>query len=628
MAKPAASVLFSRAEDLRERNAGRDAMYDRLDKLYFLEDKKLPTEGGVQYVTMPYAQSVIDLVADLASQMELTIEIPAANESHDAEKDAEGLEEWFMAWLSMNGKKQQRNIVGEAAWLAAQRAQVIGKTVYLDRSLKKGDDDEYSVAGLPVSLQLRDPRNVYVADGPLGPRYVVERWERKAADVRAVYPGTLDPEIDDDTDVTWTEYWDEKYRVYFANGEPIRQKGGEVVAHGYGCIPYSFGNARTTPFREGSKRFRPVLVSVESLAGTIDTWFSILATAGLSSVTNAWAVYSDQYGGENGKPLDVTPNAKNYFSPQDKIQAIQRGSMPADFFQLGTLLFQAWQVNTFPFNLFGQSPGDIAGYAISLLSQAGRRVILPIWKAIEDMLAGAMLNCVVICKHKVAPLAGDSIPLMVSVDAASGRRRVKRSVRLNVAKVGDDFDLSVKLADPMPQDEASNLRMALEATKGGLISQETAARKYGIVTDPARELERMAAEAIFKQLAPLEGVKLAQERGYIPTEITIPPGFVATDAGLLLPQAMIDSLMAQRRQQAEMEQEMAQQGQMQQPQMPPQAGPMEPMQAPGMQQPGQMGPGGGQLNVADLQSLAGTANDDPNLRGLAGLPSNLPPNKQ
>ena len=56
---------------------------------------------------------------------------------------------------------------------------------------------------------------------------------------------------------------------------------------------------------------------------------------------------------------------------------LQRASMPGDFFQLGNLLFQAWQSETFPFSLFGQSPGDVAGYAISLLSQAGRRIILP-----------------------------------------------------------------------------------------------------------------------------------------------------------------------------------------------------------------------------------------------------------
>ena len=114
------------------------------------------------------------------------------------------------------------------------------------------------------------------------------------------------------TEIEWTEYWDDNYRCYLVDGEPVKRPGGAVVAHGYGCIPYSFGNARTTPYRAGEKRYRPVLAGVENLAKTIDTWFSIMATAGLASVTNAWAVYSDQFSTDGGKEIDLTTNAINY----------------------------------------------------------------------------------------------------------------------------------------------------------------------------------------------------------------------------------------------------------------------------------------------------------------------------
>lgn len=542
--KPSPESIFAKAEALVARFAKRNALYDRLDTLYFMENKRVSPDGSVQYVTMPYATSVIDLIVDLASQMDYTISVPAAGEGLDDEKDAEALEAWLRAWLSMNGRKQQRNLIGEAAFLAAQRAQCIARTLFVDKSIKlpENEEAEATVAGLPVVFQLRDPRHVYVADGPLGPRYVVERWERPAADVRALYPSALPSNVNDDALVEWTEYWDATYRAYFVDGEPVKQKGGVVVAHGYGCIPYAFGNGRTTPFRDGERRYRPVLSGVESLAATIDTWFSINATAGLASVTNAWAVYSDQYSGDNGKDFDTSPGAVNYLSSSDKVQAIQRASMPPDFFQLGSLLFQAWQAETFPFNLFGQSPGDLAGYAISLLSQAGRRIILPIWKAVGDMLAGAMLNCVTICQKKVAPLVGNKIPLVITTQSAPTARRVKRKLRLDVTKFGDDLDLTVTLSDPMPQDVAANVRMALEATKGGLLSNETALEKFKLSSEPAAEMERIAVEAVYRTLAPIEGVKLAQERGYVPRQVTIPPGFVAAPDGMLIPQALLDSM--------------------------------------------------------------------------------------
>lgn len=561
MAKPTPDRIMALADELVERNRARNEMYKRLDKLYFMDKaNREPANEGVQHVTMPYATSVVDLIVDLASQMELTIEVPATSESKAAELDAEMLENWLRSWLSINGKRQQRNIIGESAFLAAQRAWVVGRTLYVEQAVRLSDKvgEKATVSGLPVVLQLRDPQNVYVQDGPLGPRYVVERWMRSAGDIRSLYPKALDAEIDDDQEVEWTEYWDDKYRCYLVDGEPVKGPGGAVVAHGYGCIPYSFGNARTTPYRAGEKRYRPVLAGVESLAKTIDTWFSIIATAGLASVTNSWIVYSDQYSADGGKELDLTPNSINYFASTDKVAPLQRAGMPGDFFQLGNLMFQAWQSETFPFSLFGQSPGDVAGYAISLLSQAGRRIILPIWKAIEDMLAGAMLNCVTICRNKIAPLVGNEIPLVLVTEGQTANRKVKRQLRLNVSKWGDDLDLAAHLADPMPQDVAGNIRMALEATRGGLLSNETALSKFKIISDPASEMDRMAVEAIYRQLAPIEGVKLAIQRGDVPPNVQAPGGWAMTPDGKLTPESLLQSIAkAQALIQGQPEQEQA-----------------------------------------------------------------------
>lgn len=619
MPKPTTAKIWSECNTLVDRDAKRSQLYDRLDSLYFMEKKKTSPDPNVQFLTMPYATSVVDLVVDLASQMAYSISVPAAGEHLDDQRDAEALENWLRAWLSKNGKQQQRNLIGESAFLAAQRGQTIARTLFVDTAIKLPEQTaeaaEATIAGVPVVFQLRDPRHVHTADGPLGPRCVVERWQRLAGDVRALYPHVLDSKIGDDDLIEWTEWWTATHRCYFVNGEAVKVTGGPVLAHGYGCLPYSFGNGRTTPFRDGEKRYRPVLVAVADLAATIDTWFSINATAGLAAVTNAWAVYSDALSGENGKVLDLRPGQVNYLGSADKVQALQRAGMPPDFFQLGTLLFQAWQSETFPFNLFGQSPGDVAGYAISLLSQAGRRIILPIWKAIEDMLAGAMLNCVTICTNKVAPLVGNRIPLVITTQESPSARRVKRKLRLDVTKFGPDLDLTVTLADPMPQDVASNIRMALEATKGGLLSNQTALEKFKISSEPAAEMDRMAMEAIYRQLAPIEGLKLAIARGYAPGNITIPPGFVAGPDGQLIPQALMDSIQGAK----QAAQHGPGQGQPGAAGIDPQQL-MQAMQAGMLPRPAGTGEPTGQPNVTDMQALAGGA-IEPQMDDLApGVP--------
>ncbi len=632
--KPTPESLFNIATAAVERKRTLDSLYDRMDSLYFMDNARASDDPSVQYVTMPFATSVVDLIVDLATQMQFAISVPAASEAKNAELDAEQMEAWLRSWFLKNARLSGRNLMGESAFLAAQRGLVCARTLFVDKSIRLPDneDGEATIAGVPVVLQLRDPRYVYVADSPLGPRYVVEQWERTAGDVRALYPNALDDDVDDDQQVTWTEYWDNVYTCYWCNGEPIKRKGGTVVAHGYGCLPYAFGNARTTPSREPEKRYRPVLSGVENLADTINVWFSIITTAGWASATNAWAVFSDSFTGEQGKELDTSPGAINYFGSSDKVTSIQRATMPGDFFQLGNLLFQAWQTQTFPFSLYGQSSGDIAGYALSLLSQAGRRIILPIWKAIEDMLAQAMINTLVICQNKVAPLVGKQIPLVITTQASPTARRVMRKLKLDVTKFGDDLDLIVTLSDPMPQDTAGNLRMAIESVKASLLSRETALEKFKLSTEPQTEAERIAVEAIWQQVVPFEGIKLAQDRGYIPRNITIPEGFAAGPDGNLIPQALLDAINGAR--EAE---------QPPQPQPTPQIGPssdtMTEQQAlpPELQgldpqtlqrlaamirggmSPAEVGMGNptGYENVADMQGLAG-GQIEPRLEDLAG----------
>jgi hypothetical protein len=596
MAKPKAADIYERAKACIERNADRDALYDRLDALYdqtrIDQANDEGSESGVVLVQMPYATNVIDFVTDLASQINMALEVPAQKETSSAKQTADDTERWLQAWVRANERAQQKNIIQDAAWHASMRSFVVLRCLYMDSLVQEtgeGDDKSYT-SDLPLLLQVRDPRHTYFQESAVGLKYVVEAWSRPASEIRYDYPGALLSESDDDDEIEWVEYWDDKYRCYFADGEPVKIKGQEVIAHGYGCCPYSIGVARTTP-RSGDKRFRPMLASSESTLRNLDTWFSILTTAGHDSVTNAWGIFSDDYSANGEKQLDLSPDAINYLGPNDKVTPLQRSPLPADFFQLGTLLHQAFQTSTFPFSVYGQMSAAVAGYALNLAQQAGRRPLIPVWQAIERAFEGAFANCITICRNKVVPLVGDSVPLtVIAAGDSPDARRVRRSIALKPKAWGKDFEVFVSLSDPMPQDEAQNLRMALEATQSQkpLLSVETARTKYKIAQDSNLEQQRIMIENVVQQLAQFEGIKLARERGYIPNDVQLPPGFTAMQ-GNLIPEALL-------------------------PKPPPQQKPSDEDD----NSPPNMG-----ANPAEMQMLAGTGQPQ-NLSEMAGTPPPMP----
>ena len=510
--KPSADSILEQAKLLVEQNRQRNSLFDQMDRIYDQERTESAPESddSVVLVRMPHGTNAVDLITDLLAQSKMVITVPAASESAPAKREADLEEKWLRAWLQKNERIQGQNLVAGGAWYAAMRSVVCLKTVFSKKLI-----EDHQVANVPVVLQLRDPRHTYWRYGVTGLECVVECYNRLAGEIMAHYPGVLDPkEYDEDSEVEWVEYWDDTYRAYFCEGNPIAVEGKQVVPHGYGIVPYAFGWARSTPRTEPGKRYRPLLAGVADTLRALDIYASIRATAAHDVLVNAWAVFSDQYG-HGSRELDTGPDAINYFGAQDKIQAMQRGPLPEDLASHGGELMSAFQQGTFPMALYGQISGQMAGYAINMLLASGRRPMIPIYAAVQDAFANAFRNCVLICREKVAPLVGEKICLTVKAKGEDGTS-YKRELMLDTNKIGDDWDCEVTMSDPMPADEASNLRMAIEATKAGLLSAETALTKYKVVPDALDEMTRIQIEAIFRQLAGPEMKRLAIERGYLP----------------------------------------------------------------------------------------------------------------
>jgi hypothetical protein len=525
--------LYAQADELFTEAQPRNAMYATLDAIYAPPDQ---TGGGsadadpgpenVQMIRMPYGTSAVDLVMDLAAAQEITIEVPASRETEAAQKAADAQEAWLRALLAVNGTVQGKKnlLVGHGAWLAAMRAMCVMRVLFLDQAVVK-KQDAYEVTGLPLLLQARDPQNVvYDEGGYQGIDFVAERSQRPTSQLKRLYPDVF---VDQDkfplgSTVTWTEVWTPRHVAYFIADEPVPIAGKTVRAHGYGCLPYAIGLGRTTPVAK--IKYRPLLESVRTVGANLDTWYSILATTGWHSAVDATNVFSDDYGTQGEKrQLDTTPGSINYFAKGDSVQPWQRAPLPQDFFRLGDMLLQAYQQGTFPFAMFGQVGTSMAGYAINLLTQSGRRALSPIMSAVECCLEGVLRAAVIICREKLAPLVGPEIPLLIPLYQASpaGKRQVKRLLRLDTRTIGDDWQCTVSLGDVLPADEASNLRMALEATQARvpLLSVETALTKYKVVPDATDEADRVAIEAAVRELGKQEILKLAVERGALPPAV-------------------------------------------------------------------------------------------------------------
>lgn len=508
---PNSDELYELAQTLIDENKDRDALFDRMDAIYFQETEVVDEDDeAVQKATVPYGTNVVDLVRDLAATRSLLYQVPAASENKSAKQRADNIERWCAALVGANERKQNRNFRQDLAWFAAQRGCVVMRVLYLEN-------------GLPVTFQVRDPRRVHI-DGDFETKVVVESWQRRVGDIQRLYPGVLPKKDYSDPSfrVEWCEYWDDKYCVYWADGMPIPVKGTIVRPHMYGCVPYAYIPARSTPLADPGRRYRPMLAGVEKVLHNLNVLSSIIATAGMSSVTSAWAVFSKRYGIEDNQThLDLTPNAINYFDPSqgEDVKPLQRANLPSDFFQLFDVFLRAFLQGTIPLPLFGESNIQLAGYAINLLTQQGQRVLGPIWKSIETAHEAAIVNAMSLVQNLVGPLTGKGeIPLYITEKKGGDGRLYRKEVKLKHAQLGPDFDIRCRMDEAIPADEAANLRQAMESWKAGFLSHETALQKWGIVPDPTDEIDRIAVEDLYQKLAGVELESLARERGYIPED--------------------------------------------------------------------------------------------------------------
>lgn len=108
--------------------------------------------------------------------------------------------------------------------------------VYAERIEKWQGETELTI---PIILRAINPINILPDPNHIEPQFIIESHEKAYYAISKNYPNWSNPKGKGITNtVKWIEYWDETYKCFLADGEPVIKYGDGVIKHKYGFIPY------------------------------------------------------------------------------------------------------------------------------------------------------------------------------------------------------------------------------------------------------------------------------------------------------------------------------------------------------------------------------------------------------
>ena len=529
--------LVERANYLAKRYAERDEFLDTLSDKYFHVESLTVNDDNVYQVTVTEAKNAIRLISDLLASQDVTVSMAATKDSEKARREADEREAWLTAWLEQVSHEEDVNLVRELAEDVCTRGAAVLRVIMLEERVDEEDE------GLPIIYEVRDWRNVYPVYRRSRLTEVFECYEVDVFDLREDYPELDLPENWKYGDlVTVWEWWSEEDKAFWVIGKKYNYYQQSAAAnrgivwlmhptpHGFGGLPYSVRLLRgQSKKRNNPNKMAPSML--EDWKPILDV-LNLLTSAELSTIMQysnaAWAVYTTDMNFE----LDLMPGAVNYLRPQEgeEVHAIVRGEVPLDLQAAANKWSQRFQQASIPAALYGEIPGSMAGYAIALLNESGRRILVPVIQAVESIIADTMGNCLMIAEHLAGPTIGG--PLVVSVDQDDKKRKggkLRRGVELDWETINGNHQVAVGLGDPMPQDEERGMGMATAArqlNKDGtpLLSDETIRDKYLHVNDESSERQKILRQGFISLLAGQVAQDIAIEAGLIPEQQPAPGG--------------------------------------------------------------------------------------------------------
>lgn len=543
-------LLTQRAEKTKTAWADRDNALDRAADHYWNVGLFPQAEGEIYRVRVTDGQAAADLVGDLLSAQKLTISVPARADTNKERQWAEKVEAWLQAWLRITERNEGIEMVHELSIDAVLNGACVVRVLMLPERIQDIQDGDLTL--YPLVLEPRDWRNCYPVYSRSRVTEVFECYEISVGDLRRAWPKAEVPPTWKEQDmVEMWEWWSETEKAFWAKGSTMKHVGKgsgycwlmKPTEHRYGCLPYSIRTVRGQAKRRGDpERLAPSLMQAWApILDVLNLVESAKMTAAMQYINSAWVVQTNR----NDFKLDLSHGAVNYLYPDEAAEPLVKATVPVDLMQVAQEWETRFQRASMPTALYGENIGpNMAGYAIALLSESGRRILLPV-------IAAVRLSIVDSCYVAIKMAAG----LFGKTMKGYGQDLTIRLPQLSAdaREVLKEFDLDpddlahvwidAALSNPLPQDEEREVNLAVALRQPGsnglpLLSDETLRERFLHVPDDERERMRIYAETfettikdtiladIAKQ-AEMEGADEEAMNAGMPPPSSFPPELLA-----------------------------------------------------------------------------------------------------
>jgi hypothetical protein len=516
-AKPELSEIQKWADEVASGYSERDAMFERVEKIFALEDDDLPDDDWIKKTISPDGRNALLGAARLLTATEPTWSVPGDGVDRTQAETNNALERAVAAIWRQAGRVQRKPVHYRAVLSALLYDEVHIACLSTKKLVEASKDGrklraEQIARQTPLLFDVISPKICYPVYDGMGLSAHYTKREMKVLDVIARWPDKADlfEGKSKFENVVYNEWWDETYHAVWVEGVEEELFFDE---HKLAAIPIA------SAYIEGDGAFfedmpdairQPFLWTLDKsgLYHAQNTSLTVLMTMSFLLGANPKMVFT---GEDREIEIDWSdPGGLVKLRPNEKLEPLMKSVIDPSIREAMDVSMQKGTESTIYRQVLGEPLGSNAPFSmVSLLSQAGRLPLVPYQRMVSWVLADAMLLGL-----RMLKIEGGGTRKIIAKDKSG---RTSSVMDFDPKTVPDDLELICTLDISMPQDERQQIQMANEATQGDnpLLSVSSARERFLKIGQPEDEDKRIweerQAQARFMQELQRQQMAMEQE---------------------------------------------------------------------------------------------------------------------
>lgn len=457
---------------------------------------------GQEQVVLPTPFNDIGLACRLLSSMP-RVEVPASDETQDAEEVSDRKERWLTAAYQRIYQQQRMNVVALLEHFSFLRGRHAFSVNWVKDDYPKGMRDKV----FPILIRPLDPLNVGISRNPLYTDYAYHKYCTTVCSIKRRYPKlSLDKHKDED-EIDVIDYWwtDPKDGDIWHCIVVDKEFGKKPTKTDYMHIPIVVGYGDLANYLDADWSSLPLTYPI------LDLWKYQCRLASQLATMNMWysyphvAVMNDN--GMDVGDIDIKPGAVKQYPMGTKFDIIQPRP---DLMVVQTIegrVTAAMQDSTFPKVMYGEAGSVQSGYGVNSLANNARGRINPFRENLEMSLQHANE----IMFSLVETFGGVKGVSVWGKDAATSK-----TYRATLSKEDIDghYDNLVTLEPLVPQDTMQKETLGLRKVEMGILSRQTYRDKISAEVLPPDEQMRVDYEQVMSspEMLPKKAISILQKK--------------------------------------------------------------------------------------------------------------------